>query len=239
MLRTIAVIVVGFLYILFVGLPSLVYCLIRNDGETMYWIGVDGVRSILWAGGARVRCEGRERLKDGQNYIFMANHVSNLDPLALISCLPRIAGLTKHTLFRIPILGRAMLLTGFMPVVRGTSQAAAAAEAGVKALRSGRSLFVFPEGTRSVTGEMGTFRRGGFVMALRAGVPVVPCTVIGSRAVMKKGDPKIHPGDVRVVIHEPTPTADMTENDRFALAARVRAAIASSLPSCPQVPEGV
>lgn len=230
MFRTIAVIVVGLLYLLFVGLPSLIYCLIRNDGETMYWIGVDGVRSILWAGGARVKCEGRERLKDGQNYIFMANHVSNLDPLALIASLPRIAGLTKHTIFRIPILGRAMLLTGFVPVVRGTSQAAAAAEAGVKALRSGRSLFVLPEGTRSVTGEMGPFRRGGFVMALRAGVPVVPCTVIGSRAVMKKGDPRIHPGEVRVVIHEPVPTEAMAENDRFDLARRVRAAIASALP---------
>ncbi len=230
MLRTIFVAIVGCLYVLFVGLPVLVYCLIRNDGETMYWVGVDGIRSIIWAAGMRLKCQGRERLKEGQNYVFMANHVSNLDPPALIACLPRIAGLAKHTIFRIPILGRAMLLTGFMPVVRGTSQAAAAAEAGIAALRAGRSLFVFPEGTRSISGEMGPFRRGSFVMALRAGVPIVPCTIIGTRDVMKKGDPRIHTGEATVVIHEPIATAGLSEEDRFSLADRVRATIASALP---------
>jgi 1-acyl-sn-glycerol-3-phosphate acyltransferase len=238
MLRSIAVVVVLALYLVFVATPVFVYCWITRDDETMYRFGARGVRLALWVGGVRLTMEGRERLRAGETYIFMANHVSNVDPLALIACLPRIAGPTKHTVFRIPVLGPAMKMVGFIPVVRGTSQAAAAVEAGAQALRSGRSLFVHPEGTRSATGQMLPFRRGVFVMALRAGVPVVPVTIIGSRDIMRKGDPRIHPGQVRLVIHEPIPTAGLSKEERFKLADRVRQAIASALPQPPAVTGG-
>jgi 1-acyl-sn-glycerol-3-phosphate acyltransferase len=226
MLRSLLVVTTAILYIVLVGFPFVLYgILTRNDG-IVYRMGVIGVKLVLRAAGVRVDCRQCSRLDPGQTYVFMSNHVGNADPLALVACLPRVAALAKHVLFRVPVLGQALYLTGFIPVVRGTAEAAEAVDAGVSVLRSGRSLMVFPEGTRSKTGELLPFRRGVFLMAIRAGVPVVPVTVTGSREVMRKGDPRIHPGTIVVLIHDPIPTTGLTEHDRHALAERVRDVIA-------------
>ncbi len=230
MLRTIAVVIAIVLYIIVVALPFLLYALITRDDERLYRMGVVGVRLVLWAGGVRIETEGRQNMDPKRTAVFMANHVSNADPLVLVACLPRVAALAKHSVFRIPVVGQAMRLAGFIPVVRGTKQAAVSVEAGVRALQAGRSLMVFPEGTRSFTDEMLPFRRGVFLMSLRAGVSIVPVTIIGSREVMRKGDPSIHPGMVRVVIHQPIETAGVREDERHALAEQIREQIASALP---------
>jgi len=122
----------------------------------------------------------------------------------------------RHRRFRCPNTGRETLRQG----LSGQE---------VAALRGGRSMMVFPEGTRSGTEEMLPFRRGVFVMAIRAGVSVVPVTLLGTRQIMRKGDPRIHPGDVRMVLHDPIPTAGLSEQQRFSLVQCVRSAIASAL----------
>lgn len=230
MLRTLVAVIGTALYLLLVGAPVLIWStLTRNDALMFRW-GVRGARVAMWLAGVRIRVEGRDRLQRDQTYVFMSNHVGNAEPPALVVSLPRVAALLKHELLRIPILGGALRLTGFIPVVRGSQQAAAAVDLAVDVLRSGRNLLVFPEGTRSISGEMLPFRRGVFLMAIRAGVPVVPITVLGSREIMRKGDYRIRPGEVRIIIHEPIPTAGLREEDRHELADRVRGIIASAIP---------
>ncbi len=230
MLRSL--IVAGFiiLYAVFIGLPVLLFSILTGNQDLMYRWGVRCPRWAMRMAGIRIRVEGRERLQPGTSCVFMSNHVGNVDAPALIVSLPRVAALAKHELMKLPVLGRALRFTGFIPVFRGTQQAPEAVDHAVEALRRGRSLLVFPEGTRSRTGELLPFRRGVFLMTIRAGVPIVPITVLGSREIMRKGDPRIHPGEIRLIVHPPVPTAGLQEEDRYELAERVRAIIASALP---------
>lgn len=228
MIRSLIVVSLTFLYTVLAGAVFIPYTMITGRSAALYRAGIFGIRLATWLSGVRVRVEGRERIDPQGTYVFMLNHVSNID-IAAMAFLPRVIVLTKAELFRVPVLGSAMRRVGLIPVARGTHQAAASVDAGIAALRSGRSMMVFPEGTRSTTEEMLPFRRGVFVMAIRAGVPVVPVSILGTREIMRKGDPSIHPGDVRMVLHDPIPTAGLSENERFALVERVRATIASAL----------
>ncbi len=229
--RSLVVVVVTAFYIALVGPPVLLHEWLTGSAELVYRTGVAGVRLAMWLAGIRVRTEGMDRLEAGQTYLYVMNHASNAD-VAIIGILPaRVAAMAKHTLFGIPLLGRALRVTGFIPIVRGTAQASTTVEAGVATLRKGLSLFAYPEGTRSTTGELQAFHRGVFLMAIRAGVPVVPITLLGTRAIMRKGDPRVHPGQMVAVFHEPIPTAGLREEDRLRLTERVRQAIASRLPA--------
>ncbi len=232
MLRSLMVVVVTALYIAVAGSVFIPYAMLTGNDALLFRVGVLGARLALWLAGVRVRVEGRERLRPDSTYVFMSNHVGNADPPALVAYLPqRVAAIAKHKVFQVPLMGRALRLAGFISVVRDTPQASAAVDAGVAALRGGRSMVVFPEGTRSRTGEMLPFRRGVFLMAIRAGVSIVPVTILGSREIMRKGDPRIYPGLIRIVLHDPIPTAGLREEDRYALADRVREVIASALPA--------
>lgn len=228
MLRSLIVVSLTALYTAVAGALVLPYEVLTGRHSVVYRAGVWGVRLAIWLSGIRVHVEGRVRLEPDRTYVFMSNHVSNVD-IAAVAFLPRVAAIAKHKLFQIPVLGRALRVTGFIPVVRGSQQASESVDAGVAALRGGRSLLVFPEGTRSTTSQMLPFRRGVFLMAIRAGVPIVPISLSGTRDIMRKGDPRIHPGQVRIVLHEPIPTAGLAEEDRFALADRTRQVIASAL----------
>lgn len=229
LLRSLITVVGACLYILVAGAIFVPYAMITRNDALMFQVGITGVRFAAWLAGVQARLERLERIRPEATYVYMCNHVSNVDVL-VIAYLPRAAGLAKYGLFKIPFLGQALRISGFIPVVRGTSRAAAAVDAGVAALRGGRSLLVFPEGTRSTTGELIAFRHGVFLMAIRAQVPIVPVTLVGAREIMRKGDPRIYPGEVRIILHDPIPTAGLVDDDRQALAERVRAVIASALP---------
>lgn len=229
MLRTIVVALFIAIYLLVVGLPLVLWTMLTRDDRALYKWAVRGAGFALKLGGVRIRLEGSERLRPGGTYVFMSNHVGMIEPVALVVSLPRVSALAKLEIFSIPVLGRAMRIAGFVPVLRGTAHAPAAVEQAVQTLRGGRSILCFPEGTRSRTGELLPFRRGVFLMAIRGGVPVVPITCLGSREIMLKGDLRIHPGEVRIVIHEPIATAGMGEEERFALTERVRDVIGSAL----------
>jgi 1-acyl-sn-glycerol-3-phosphate acyltransferase len=138
--------------------------------------------------------------------------------------------MAKQEFFRVPVLGTAMRLRGFIPIDRkNRERAIAAVEEAVEALKAGYSFLAFPEGTRSPDGRLQIFKKGLFVVAIKAGAPIVPVSASGARKVMPKGKFAIYPGRVRITIHDPIPTAGLEVNDRQKVIDLTRQAIISGL----------
>jgi 1-acyl-sn-glycerol-3-phosphate acyltransferase len=230
MIRAFLVTFVAFAYILLVGTPFFVHATISGNTDALYQAGLLGVRLVLWLSGVQLEVTGREKTHTDHAVVFMANHQSNCDPPAVFTILPAVLIVGKKEFFRVPILGRAMALHGFIPIDRkNRAQAIAAIEAGIRAVKAGHSFLIFPEGTRSPDGRLQAFKKGGFVMAMKAGVPIVPISISGSARVMPKGKFEIHPGVVRITVHDPVPSRGETPNDREIIMAQVRQAIVSGL----------
>jgi 1-acyl-sn-glycerol-3-phosphate acyltransferase len=152
--------------------------------------------------------------------------------LALRPLFPRVRVLYKAELRKLPVLVWAFDIAGFVPVARGKrDESWAAIDRAADALRAGNVFFVFPEGTRSRTGDLLPFKKGGFVMALKAQAPIVPVAITGGRAAMRKGSPVIAPTTVTVTFLPPVPTRGFSYEDRDDVIARVRAAIDGALKS--------
>ncbi|HZP40200.1 MAG TPA: lysophospholipid acyltransferase family protein [Candidatus Binatia bacterium] len=175
--------------------------------------------------GVRVTMRGLEHLDPHASYVFTPNHQSHLDIVALLGYLPgptRFAA--KHELWRQPIVGAILDTLGMVPIDRERPQGALAALA--RAVADGGSIVIFPEGTRSRTGTLLPFKRGAFTLAIASRLPIVPVVCRGTRRLMPRGSRlTVLPGDVEVIVQQPIPTADLCEDDREALAARVRQAI--------------
>jgi 1-acyl-sn-glycerol-3-phosphate acyltransferase len=170
-----------------------------------------------------------DRLPRGAS-IVMANHSSNLDPPVLIPLLPgRVVIYLKASLMRLPILGYAMRLAGFIPVVRGGSAEAAKATSAVaqRELDQGSCLVLFPEGTRSRDGSLLPFKKGPFFLAMASGAPVVPVSIAGATRMLPKGSIRLRSGTVSVTFHPPLYPADYSEKEELMEA--VRSAIESGL----------
>ena len=185
----------------------LIALIVRHPG-VLYWFGRLGVRLGLATVGIRCRVAGAEHVLGGRASVYCVNHTSNLEPpilyMALRAVHPKLRILYKAELQKLPLLPAAFGIAGFMPVERrnrGQSRAAIAAAAA--ALRAGFSFLVFPEGTRSRSGELLPFKKGGFVMALRGRAAVVPLTILGAGEAMRKGSPIIRPVTVSVRIGRP------------------------------------
>lgn len=231
MLRIVIVSVFLTLYTLLLGPPLILYSLATGSVDLLYRMGVGGVLFIVRAVGVRIRVEGRDKVPAGV-CVFVANHSSNADPPAVVSAIPRrISILVKHTLFRIPIVSHAFRLARFVPVDRTHRDAAiASVDAAIGYLREGTSFLIYPEGTRSADGRLLPFKKGSFVMAIKAGVPVVPISVVGAHRIMRKGELVIHPGEIVVRFGDPIDASAYTLDQRDALTERVHAAVAAGLP---------
>ncbi len=194
-----------------------------GDIRPIYWVAQQGCRLGLRLAGVRMKIFNLEYAFQHPTSLFVANHVSNIEPPALFAVLPRIAVILKKELAKIPFLGYVMGLGGFIYVDRKArdSRKRAMTE-GVKTLRKGIGLMVFPEGTRSPDGRLLPFRAGPFSMAVEAGVPIVPVTVHGAEKLMPKGSLALRPGRVALVFHPPMETKGLREEDRQELIARVR-----------------
>lgn len=223
-IRTIVTYVVISCYVALVGPPGLLLAIVFKTPAALFVLSQWGVRLGFALAGIHYRVRGRERLPHDRTVVFCANHVSNIDaPLLFIILHPRLRFLYKAEFEKLPILGRAVRLGGFIPVQRANpEQGQWAVDQAVLALRRGQTFVVFPEGTRSRTGEMLPFKKGSFVMAIKAQVPVVPVAIAGGRAAMAKGSHIIRPVMVEVRIGTPLETEGMTIDDRDRLATMAR-----------------
>jgi len=203
---------------------------ISGSADVLYAIAMSIARTGLRIAGVRIQIEGMERINPSETYIFMCNHVSNLDPPILIPALPRRTSvLVKKELFQVPILGRAMRMGDLVAVDRRNREAAVNSMRAAEAVMSrGLNMTVFPEGTRSRDGRLLPFKKGPFYLAMDSGIPVVAVTILGSESLMPKGSSLIHPGTVRLVFHAPISPKQFTDNDD--LISAVRSEIASALP---------
>ena len=230
MIRAAFVTVITFAYILIVGGPSFLFALVSGNTDPVYRVGQWGAAMAVWLSGATVKAAGFEKIPQNQAVVFMPNHQSNFDPPALVCRLPPVLVLVKKEFFRVPLLGWAIRLRGFISVDRKNRPSAiAAVERAARSLQSGKSFLAFPEGTRSADGRLQPFKKGVFIMALKAGAPIVPISISGSHRVMPKGKWIIRRGTVRITVHEPIPTAGCGLDDMDRLIEKVRAAILSGL----------
>jgi len=231
MLRTLFIAVFLTIYILLVGPPLLIYSLLTNHIDPLYWAGVKGVMFFVRAVGVRVRVEGLARVPSGA-CLFAANHTSSADAPAIVGAIPRrIAILLKESLFKWPIVGQAFQLARFIPVERKNRDSAiASVEKATEALRAGQSFLIYPEGTRSPDGRLQQFKKGAVVMAIKAGVPIVPMVCSGAQHVMKKHSLVIHPSEIVVEFLEPIDASQYSLEQRDELNDRVRRTMAAALP---------
>jgi len=226
MLRATLVTLAVIAYVLILGPPLLIYGALSGNTDPIYKAGMLGARMALWLAGVRLDIHGLERIPRDEPVVFMANHQSNCDPPALLPVLPTVVVMVKKEFFRVPIIGGGMVARGFIPVDRrNREQALGAVEKGVQVLKAGKSFLVYPEGTRSPDGRLQRFKKGVFVMALKAGAPIVPISVSGSNKIMPKGKFVMRPGVVRITIHEAVPTEGFTVEDRETIIDLVRHAI--------------
>jgi len=225
--RSIVTFVAVALYILVVGTPFILLAILIGSPAILYRVGLLGIRLGLFLSGIRYTVTGREHLQRNRAAVYAVNHTSNVEPPILFDTLsdlfPRLRVLYKAELRKLPILTWAFDLAGFVPLERGNrDQSLPAIERAAEALRDGNSFLIFPEGTRSRDGTLLPFKKGGFIMALKAQAPVVPIAIDGARAAMRKGSPWIQPVVVRVAIGPPIETAGQSLDDRDKLTAAVR-----------------
>lgn len=237
MIRALILFIYVALALVFVLPWFIAWSFITGKPDAMYNMAMRAVRLGLKLVGVRVLVAGIENVPAGV-CIFAANHISTIDPLAFIPAIPRrVAILVKKELFRIPFLGPAMRLADFVAVDRGDREAAAASvDLAVEYLKQGTSFAVYPEGTRSPDGRLRPFKKGTFLMAIQAGVPVVPVSIAGAQKVMPKGSRVIHGGDVTVRFGPPVNAADYTLEARADLLDRVHSLVAAGLPPDQQPP---
>ena len=215
-----------------VALVAIPWTLLSRNVSLLYLLSLGVMRAGLRASGIRVVVEGLANVPRGTPCLYMANHQSNLDPPLLAGVQPANAAMmVKESLMRIPVLGYAMRLAGCVAVERSgrIESAKQSLRAAAAVLRSGLSITIFPEGTRSETEQMLPFKKGPFFLAMQTGVPVVPVTISGTGAMLGKGSQRLRPGTARVSFHAPLDPTKFGSRDELLTA--VRAAIASALPA--------
>ena len=229
-LRSLATYLAVSLYVLLIGSPFVLFAIVIGSPAILYRVGLVGVRLGLFLSGIRYTVEGREHIQRHRAAVYAVNHASNVEPPILFDALsdlfPRLRVLYKAELRKLPVLTRAWDLAGFVPLERGNrEQSLPAIERAAQALREGNSFLIFPEGTRSRTGDLLPFKKGGFIMALKGQAPIVPVAIRGARAAMRKGSPWIQPVHVRVAFGPPVETSGLKVEDRDILIGRVRAEV--------------
>lgn len=230
MIRTVLVVIVSCAYLGFIFTPMFLCSLVTRKTTALYRCGVRGCHMAVRLAGIRLEVRGREKIPPGRAVVFMANHQSFCDPPAVLTILPPVLVMLKESLFRIPVLGPAMRMHGFVSIDRQHRvRAIQAVEEAAAKLRAGHSFLVYPEGTRTRDGRMLPFKRGAFLLAMRAQSPIVPVSVSGAFPIMPKGQMALHPATVRITFHDPIETESYAESDRDLVVEKVRVAVASGL----------
>lgn len=207
---------------------SLVSAPFDRSGDTVVTLARLWSRMLLWTAGVKLTVKMHTPLDPRQPYVFMANHLSTVDIWAVFVAIPsKVRFIAKKQLSRIPLFGWAMAAGRFIFIDRQNPLAARRSiDEAAKRIRAGSSVAIFPEGTRSRDGRLGPFKKGGFHLAISAGVPIVPVGIRGAHEVMPRGSLILRRGPVTIEVGAPIPTAGLSPADRTALLERVRGEVA-------------
>jgi len=189
-------------------------------------------RVVLWGFGARVRVAGLEQLEPGARYVIVSNHQSHLDPLALVVAFRAhpLRFVAKHELARVPIFGQALRASGTVFVTRSDTRTDVGRIEEARPERLAHvSVLFFAEGTRSRTGELGPFKKGAAVFGAKTGLPLLPVGVAGSSEILPRGFRVLRRGPIGVSVGRPIPTRSRSVEERDALTAELRAAVAAEI----------
>ena len=205
--------------------------LFDKSGDAVLALARQWARVILVVPGVKVEVHMHAPLEPGRPYIFMANHASMVDIWAMFVAIPAsFRFIAKKQLAQIPLFGWAMAAGRFIFIDRQNALAARRSmEEAARRIRSGQSVIIYPEGTRTRDGRLLPFKKGGFHLAIDSGADIVPVAIRGSHAVMPRGAALIRAGRVSVEVGTPIPTAGLTSADREALIAKVRGRVAEML----------
>ncbi|PYT08773.1 MAG: 1-acyl-sn-glycerol-3-phosphate acyltransferase [Acidobacteria bacterium] len=207
-----------------------------RTGRLQHWCARWWCRLVAWSIFARIRVYGTENVSADQNYVYMANHSSLIDTPALFAYLPhQFRIMAKKELFWVPFMGWHLWSAGNFPIDRSDPRKTAKSlRSVIEGVRAGKSLAVFPEGTRTPDGRLQEFKHGAFKIAVRAGVPIVPVSIRGTFKLLPKTTLAPRPGRVDVIIGHPIDTREYSERNLGELISRTRAAIEANLDSAPR-----
>lgn len=222
-----------FLYIFIFGPPALLIAFVSRSARILYIVGRGGARMAFFLGGMSLEVHGRTELTGhAKARVYVPNHESIIDPVVVFLNIPEdVAALGKKEFFRLPILGRACKMAGFVVVDRqNPEQRVKAREEAIRLMKEkGRSFLVFAEGTRSTDGRLRPFKKGAAIMAIEAEAEMIPIAVHGGFALWPKGRWHFRPGPVQVHFLEPISTAGMTPDDKDRLTEECRSRICACL----------
>jgi 1-acyl-sn-glycerol-3-phosphate acyltransferase len=210
------------------GLPAILAAFVPPRGDWFLRFARGWSRTILALSGVSVQVLHPERLARARSVVLVSNHESFADIVVLLANVPLpVRFLAKRSVFRVPVLGWSIRAAGFIPVDRGDrTRSTATFDAALERLESGRSLVIFPEETRTRTGELGPFKKGAALLAVRSGAPILPVGLAGTRRVLARSTLVPTPGRVVLCAGEPIPVTDLGTKDRAALTDRSREAVA-------------
>jgi 1-acyl-sn-glycerol-3-phosphate acyltransferase len=203
------------------------------SGKGCHTVARMWARLILWVSGVKVHVRGLERLDRDRHYIFMSNHQSMFDIPVVMAALPfHFRWLAKAELFRIPLFGHGMQRCQYISIDRSNRKAAfESLKSAAAMIRQGASVLIFPEGTRSLSGSIQPFKKGGFILAVDSGATIVPMVLQGTREIMAKKRLIIKPGEVTIFIYDPIDCCDYSRKNKDKLIERVRAVISKGFVS--------
>src|SRR4030042_4501219 len=224
MIRSALLVTLGVVITAFMSFWSIVFSIFPNADNKVHKIANIWGKILLLICNTKVEVIGRENLQAGKPHGFMANHQSDFDILIALAYIPgQFRWLVKKELFNIPIFGAAMRSAGYIEIDRNNREKAMHSldEAALR-IRNGKSIMTFPEGTRSRDGEIKAFKQGTFYLAIKAGVPIVPVSIIGSGKIMPKRSLRVRPGKVKLVIDKAIDVKDYDIEKRQELIEEVR-----------------
>jgi 1-acyl-sn-glycerol-3-phosphate acyltransferase len=205
------------------------YPVLPRGERTVHRLATLWARILLWISSVSTEVVGRENILHGRSQIFMSNHQSGFDILIVLAHIDTyFAWIAKKELFSIPVFGDAMRKGGYIPIDRKNFvRAMKSISDAALIIREGKSVMTFPEGTRSMDNRIHPFKKGVFHLALKAGVPIVPVTIIGSGDIMPKKSFRVHPGKITMVIDKPIDVTGYSEETVDELLNRVYEVVSS------------